>query len=245
MKVLIEHYRKVSIALLGLTTLLYSIALNFAVPWVNEVMGADSPVRDLIVFFLTTTTFYSLLYLLPLRVYEKWGWRLFHAQYNVSGYWNVHVTYQAIEKEKNRPLLPLPFTYESIFRVRQTPFQIQMVEGLSAENEEFTVTSVHLSERGEFTYLYEVNRQVPNDSPFAPSLRGVETASIRKYDWMGRPRFMTGMFYHLALPDIPLYRGTTIYNRISRKEYEKRLAELATKNLKISEDNAPDALHQR
>lgn len=37
---------------------------------------------------------------------------------------------------------------------------------------------------------------------------------------------MQGRQYHVALPDVPLYRGTTTYERINKSEYKILLEEM-------------------
>jgi hypothetical protein len=221
MNSLVSQYQKVSLFLLGVATLCYSVAHRFIIPLFQTNDPGSS--HDFVVLLLSTSGFYSIFYVVPLWLYKTVVWQIFNPSLVLAGYWKVTITYTSMERgpKDGRPKLALPHSFASAFRIKQSPFNIEIIQGISTPSEEYSTHNVEMDENGGISYVYDINRSVDADSPYPSRLKGYEKASVHKHGRWGRPALLSGFFHHLCMESIPLYRGKSVYVRVSKKEYHK------------------------
>lgn len=225
---LIEQHNRVYLTSFGLATVAFSIGYQFLIPRLAGGVGPSSPAAEFMIFLLSTSGFYSLFFLLPNWLYRRVFWKVVNPDLNLSGYWLLSNTYKTLERQPRdrRRTLPLPHSFNSVFRIRQTVFGLTITQGVSVPNEDFTVRNIQFTEDGRFSYVYDVVRAVDEDSPYPSRVTGLESAKVEKHDRFGRPSSMAGQFAHVATKDIALYTGRSIYTRISRKRYNALIDEI-------------------
>jgi hypothetical protein len=237
MRLLVSQYQKISLFLLGVATLCYSVAYQFVIPIFQTNDPGRSP--NFVVFLLSASGFYSIFYVVPLWLYKTVLWRIVNPSLVLAGYWKVTITYTSMEREPKdgRPKLPLPHSFRSAFRIKQSPFSIEIIQGISTPNEEYSTHNVEMDDNGGISYVYDINRSVDEDSPYPSRLKGYEKASVHKHGRWGRPALLSGYFHHLCMENIPLYRGKSRYERVSKDEYHKIVdaisSELSDPDIKV------------
>ncbi len=222
---------------MGYVSFIFVLILVFVYPIImSEKNGVPLGTPTLLIFVLTLSAVYTGIFSIITYIYERLLWKLFNPRYNFSGHWHMKITYEFLERKSSRlqDKLNLPYSFESVFVVRQNIVDLSFAEGFSAPNEIWRDTSLRLTSDG-ICMSYEVNRtdRTLNDA-LPPRMLGLETVEVTERDRLGRPKFMIGRMYHAAIPETALYRGTTTYQRIKRSRYKALLEQMRNGTYQVS-----------
>ena len=224
---LFEKYKHATRVIVGFMSAVFVYIMTVVYP---HAIKQGSSNASLAVFVLTYSGIYTLFYILAVWLYETVGWKLVHRRDNYSGSWEEWITYEFLERRGRscREDLTLPFTFYSVFKIEQTATSLRFPEGYSAPNEVWKDRTSRLTADG-IDMSYEVTRadKTPQNA-LPPQTYGFEIIRVTEFDRWGRPSTMAGTLYHAALPDINLFRGRTLYKRISSKKYARLLKNLNT-----------------
>jgi len=229
--ILYIKYKRATRWVMGITSLIFVFVIKVLYPWASHLdSDAITLTSKTLLFIVTVGGFYTVLFSMVLTIYEKYIWRLLITKYDYNGYWKMKITYEFNERKSlkcnTRDGFNLPYVFESVFKIEQNLFGLKFTEGFSAKNETWEDKSLRILENG-FNMSYEINRsdKKPTDSLPSRTL-GYEEVIITSRNFFGNPIYMQGRQYHVALPDVPLYRGTTTYERINKSEYKILLEEM-------------------
>jgi len=225
--ILYRQYKRATRIIMGITTLLFLYVLKVGYPYLATLdTNETSFIAKSLMFILAVGAIYTFFFSLMMSLYEKYLWRLLNPNFDYNGYWKMKITYEFLERKsrkRNNNYINLPYTFESVFKIEQDTFDLYFSEGFSAPNETWLDKSLRVNNNG-FNMSYEINRsdKRPSDS-LSSRVLGYEEVLITDKNFFGQPIYLEGRFYHVSLPDIPLYRGTTKYEKISKSEYRDLL----------------------
>ena len=220
---------------MGVTTLLFLFVLKVGYPYLLELNTVETSLTNKsLLFIVAVGTTYTIFFSLIMSLYENYLWRLLNPNFDYNGYWKMKITYEFLERKstkRNSTSLSLPYTFESVFKIEQDTFDLHFTEGFSALNETWVDKSLRITNNG-FNINYEINRSDKKPSDSLPSrVLGYEEVLITEKNFFRQPIYLEGIFQHVSLPDIPLYRGTTKYEKISQSDY-RGLLDKMRKNIK-------------
>ena len=222
---LFEKYKHATQVIVGVMSTIFVYIMTIVYPAVIKKPSSDTAE---ILFILGLGSIYSIFYIVCMWFYENFAWKLIHIRDNYSGYWDMYVTYEFLERSGRycQAELDLPFTFHSAFKIEQSATTLRFPEGYSAPNEIWKDRATRLTADG-IDMSYEVTRSDKSLSDaLPPQSFGFEIVRVTEFGRLGRPAAMAGTMFHAALPDISLYRGHTQYRRVSAKRYATLLREL-------------------
>lgn len=227
-----KNYKNAVQVIMGITSTLFVYIMTIIYP---EVLANPKKFGNNGIFIITLSTIYTVFFSFILLLYEKFIWKMLNRSSNFNGCWKMVIKYEFLEKEiENSEKLELPYIFESVFRIKQTPFNFSFSEGFSAPNEVWREKSVYVSNQG-INMSYEVHRTDKKMTDALPAhMIGFEEINVTERDFWGRPKYMVGRLYHAALPDVPLYRGSTTYERISTSKYNALLEKMRLGKYKVN-----------
>ena len=230
---LYRKYKRATRIIMGITASIFVYVLNVVYPWLT---AQTSFISQTLLFVVALGASYTIFFSVIMTIYEKYIWRLINPKYDYNGYWKMKITYEFLERKttkRNVEKIELPYTFESVFKIEQSLFDLHFTEGFSAPNETWTDKSLRITENG-FNMSYEINRSDKKPSDYLPSRTlGYEEILVTEKSFWGKPIYLEGRHYHVALPDVPLYRGTTKYEKISNSEYSSLLENMRNNIVKL------------
>lgn len=223
-----DKYVAVIRVIMGVVSFVFVVVLVFVYPYTISLTESESLGETGFLFFLISLgSIYTLIFSVMLTSYEHFFWKLHSRKNDYSGFWKMVIRYEFLERDNtNRSRVPLPYIFESVFKIEQSIFELRFSEGFSAENEIWRDQSLRLVENG-IKMSYKVHRTDKSlTDPIPSEMIGYEEVDVLERDNLGRPKYMTGRMYHACIPNTALYRGSTTYERVSKKEYQSLLRKM-------------------
>jgi len=215
------QFKRLAIVLLTFATIAYALLARLLDEEMSSFFENAAGFREVLTFLLSVSAVYSVVLVLPLLMFERWGWRIVNPKIDFNGYWKLKVTYRHIERSHKDPAmnLEMPAEFLNTLTIRQTPFRVRIVEAVAVPFEQWTASNCEVTRDGGISFVYKATRQVESGSRYPTDFGGLETAQVDSRDYRGRPKTLRGQFFHIAKPNIPLYRGTSFYQRVNRKAH--------------------------
>jgi hypothetical protein len=231
MSILIEKYKHFTFVLFGLALACQFLIIKYLTPLLAEPLKSLGGFGDILFFACTWTAAYIFIFRFPVFLYEAWLWKVLHPRLDFGGIWQCIITYDAVAlpygqftSDRN-----LPGPCESFVEIEQKIFAMKMIEGFGRAGETWHSYSLECQNAGgdKLFMAYEVVRgtEVTISLGLPYHSLGLKDIEVEDRDRRGRPISMRGNFYHAALPDRPLFRGTTVFKRSTyaeRKKFIKR-----------------------
>ena len=207
------------------STGLLSFALQKVMPVIQANFGTNTIQSYFFTSIISAGGTYSLIYFVPLWMYETFGWRIRNPNLDFSGTWELIIEFDAVERPISEEHNLLPPSYRSFVTIKQTIYSAKMIQGHAPQGEVWKSSSLDVSDDGEMLMAYEVTRSVASQYNLPLHSIGVDKTTVQDHTKFGRPCLMLSHWYHCALPNTALYRGHCTYRRLTRKEKKELLTE--------------------
>lgn len=220
---LVSQYKSFALKLFGLATICNFLMIQVISPRISPYFSSLGLFGDILFFLLTETSIYLFIFLIPLFLYERLLWKWMNPDIDFSGIWSCEIGYDCLERPYGRftEKTHVPKQWSSFVTIQQTPFFIKMIEGIAREGETWHSTAIDIVEENTLWMAYQVDREFRNDPNYPVMSLGIKKIKILARDKHNRPEIMLGIFYHAAIPNVPLFRGTTKFKRSSLAERRK------------------------
>ena len=221
MSPLLKTYIRIGAPASAFAVFLNTITVKFVEPYLTK-QSSQYINPEIALFLLSLGIIYSLAFVMPLKFYETVLWQIMHPRLRFGGYWQCTVTYDACERgaEKLPDDFVIPKTFIAVIEIQQTPFQLGFESGFTEANEKWWVRMAEIVGEDLF-YVYESERSLPAWRGFAPRVLGFDRASVTRRSFFGFPMECKSLFYQCCLPTYPLFRGHTVWKRLTKKQFHE------------------------
>jgi len=138
---------------------------------------------------------------------RKHIWKIENPEFNFSGMWDATTTYVQAHVGAG----PVPFSSTHEVRIEQDCLAVRIAPTMSTGFVNWGSLALEIAEGHTLRYAYWVNY---NDRlRFPEKARGYEEMRVTQYDDKRRPNLMTGVFFHCAEGQAPVYSGTVEFRR--------------------------------
>lgn len=227
-----RQYRSLFVSLLGVAIVTHFVVIRVVIPSLDP----KSPIG-----FLMQTMIYTSIVVLPLFVFEKWAWKWFNRQIDLTGPWQYSISYVPATNEKSLHDFVESLPREGITEVVQSPFSVRFASGAEPYTDEDGAERV--------VSWYSTSADFLTDTRLVDSFelragnrlfRGVEETTIQRV--RGRPVKTHTQFFMYDTQYRPIASGELFYQRPSRKpawSVSIQLADRAAAVLKPADPPAP------
>jgi len=146
---------------------------------------------------------------------NNWLWAIEKPELDFRGIWNGKTTYERNHQGKTN--VDLPFSKDHIVKIKQTCLNIELSPTESDVFKNWGSLAVNLSDEYTIQYAYWVN--YADTTLFPSKAKGYEELKVvnSTNPTSKKPMKLTGVFYHCAEGQKPVYSGSVDFDRSTFK----------------------------
>ncbi len=138
--------------------------------------------------------------------------RLFHPELDLKGHWEGTTTYYNLERGDPSDAIMLPYERLHGMVILQDAISIVVRSSKGEGMASWQAESAELNSSARLIMAYSVDRH--EEKGFPKHTLGYEVIKIVCQGSRNSPTELSGALYHAAQPGVPLYGGTSTYNRL-------------------------------
>jgi hypothetical protein len=206
MNELIKYY-SARLVQLAIGVAVFVVAIDqVLLPWLTQTYPTWTPIARMLELLTARLSIVAYLaggeYLI-----RKHLWKWERPEFDFSGMWDAETTYTKVQLGSGT----VPFSSKHEVRIEQDCLSVRIAPTVGTGFVNWGSLALEVSEGNTLRYAYWVNYS--DRDRFPERTRGYEEMKVTNYNAGGRPSLMTGVFFHCAEGQSPVYSGTVEFRR--------------------------------